>query len=136
MFLRERLGALGWVGVAISFFRVAVMSLGDGDRFGIDLGALLVLTAALSASVYFVVQKPYLTRYGRFAFTAYAVWSGTLFLLPFAPRLADDLARALLDATIAATYLGVVATVAAYAHLRAAARQRARARDARARHRP
>lgn len=117
MFLHERLGALGWAGVAVSFLGIAVISLGDGDGLRIDPGALLVLAAALSASVYFVLHKPYLQRYGTFAFTTYAIWAGTLFLLPFAPTLVDDLTHAPLEATMAAVYLGVVATIAAYASI-------------------
>ena len=58
-FLKERLGAGGWAGVAVSFLGVALISFGEGEGFGVAPGALLVLLAALSASVYFALQKPY-----------------------------------------------------------------------------
>src|SRR5699024_3488233 len=73
-FLKERLGAVGWMGVAVSFLGIATISLGEGGEFGIEPGALWVLLAALSTSLYFVMQKPYLKKYGSFEFTAYAVW--------------------------------------------------------------
>jgi len=114
-FLGERLGAIGWAGVAISFLGVATIAIGEGEGFGIEPGALLVLLAALSASAYFALQKPYLRRYGAFEFTAYAVWTGTLFLLPFSPGLVEEAWQAPLEPTLAAIYLGVFATIAAYA---------------------
>src|SRR5215208_367230 len=79
-FLRERLDALGWLGIAVGFLGVALISVGEGGggRFGVNAGALLVLLAALSASVYFAFQKPYLQKYGSLSFTAYAVWAGAL----------------------------------------------------------
>ncbi len=73
--------------------------------------------AALSTSAYFVLSKPYLRRYGAFEFTAYAVWTGTLFLLPFAPGLVEEARQAPLRSTLAAFYLGVFATIAAYASI-------------------
>jgi len=116
-FLGERLGAMGWTGVAVSVVGVFLISLGEGEGFGIESGALLVLLAALSTSAYFVLQKPYLRRYGSFGFTAYAVWAGTLFLLPFAPELSEQVQRASPGSTLAAAYLGVFATIAAYASI-------------------
>jgi drug/metabolite transporter (DMT)-like permease len=78
VFLEERLGVKGWTGIVVSFLGVALISFGKGEGFGADPGALLVLLAALSASGYFALQKPYLERYGAFEFTAYAIWAGTL----------------------------------------------------------
>jgi drug/metabolite transporter (DMT)-like permease len=114
-FLEERLGARGWAGVAISFLGVALISFGEGGGFGADPGALLVLLAALSTSVYLVLQKPYLERYSAFEFTAYAIWAGTLFLLPFSAGLLEQVRRAPLEPTLAVVYLGVFATILSYA---------------------
>ena len=116
-FLKERIGSVGWAGVAVSFLGVAMISFGEGEGFGIELGALLVLLAALSTSAYFVLLKPYLRRYGAFEFTAYAVWAGTLLLLPFSGQLTEEALQAPLGSTLAAVYLGVFATIAAYASI-------------------
>lgn len=116
-FLGERLVVVGWAGLAISFLGVAIISIGEGKSFGISLGALFVLLAALSASAYFVLQKPYLKMYSAFEFTAYAVWSGTLFLLPFSFGLAEEIVRAPFESTLAAAYLGVFPTIVAYASI-------------------
>lgn len=113
-FLGERMGTWSWLGVAVSIVGIALISFGEGRGFGVEPGALLVLLAALSTSAYFVLQKPYLKRYGSFELTAYAVWAGTLFLLPFSGGLIGEVMRAPPGATLAALYLGVFATVAAY----------------------
>ena len=115
VFLREQLGAVAWAGVAISFVGVAVIVVGQGSGFGLDPGAGYVVVAAVSASAFFVLQKWSLRRYGALEFTAYAIWAGTLFLLPFAPTLVADVAQASLASTFAAVWLGLVATIAAYA---------------------
>jgi drug/metabolite transporter (DMT)-like permease len=88
-----------------------------GEEGGIRLSAngLWVLLAALATSVYFVLQKPYLARYGPAAFNAYAIWSGTLFMLPFASGLPEALRAAPPPATAAAVYLGLFPGALAYA---------------------
>src|ERR671932_504420 len=88
-FLGERLDVLGWSGIAVGFSGVALITVGEGGGFGIDAGAIFVLLAAVSASVYFAFQKPYLERYGSLPFTAYAIWAGAILLLPFLPALGD-----------------------------------------------
>src|SRR5688572_11392574 len=73
-FLGERLRALGWVGMAVSFSGALLISMGEGGGFGLTPEAFLILIGALSVSVYLVIQKPYLEKYGPLAFTTYAVW--------------------------------------------------------------
>jgi len=113
--LGERLNALGWLGIAVGFLGMAVITLGEGGGFGINAGALLVLLAALSASVYFAFQKPYLEKYGSLTFTAYAIWAGAFLLLPFLPALIGEVQSAPVGATLASVYLGIFPTIVAYA---------------------
>ena len=114
-FLGERPGVVGWLGVIVSFAGVAFITVGRGAGFGLEPGTAYVIVAAAAASAYFVLQKQSLRRYGTIEFAAYAIWAGTLFLLPFAPTLVADVARASLSSTLAAAWLGLVATVLAYA---------------------
>ena len=113
-FLGERLGLLGWVGTAVSFGGVAMISAGEGGSLGIDPGAAPILLAAASESLFFVFQKPYLARYGSLRFTTYAIWAGTLVMLVFAPGLVGAVAAAPPGATLSVVYLGVFPTVIAY----------------------
>jgi drug/metabolite transporter (DMT)-like permease len=74
----------------------------------------LILLAALSSSIYFVIQKPYLQKYGALAFTTYAVWAGTLLSLVFLPGLISQMGAAPPRTTLAMVYLGVFPTAIAY----------------------
>ena len=113
-FLGERLRALGWVGMAVSFSGALLISMGEGGGFGLAPEAFLILVAAFSSSVYFVIQKPYLKKYGALDFTTYAVWAGTLLSLAFLPGLVSRVATAPAGATMAMVYLGIFPTAIAY----------------------
>jgi drug/metabolite transporter (DMT)-like permease len=117
IFLKERLSILGWLGIGISFSGIALITVGEGQ--GIDLregvlGSGLVLLAAVLASIYLVVQKPYLERYSAFEVTAYSAWTGTLLLLGFLPGLVQTWSVASPTATLSIIYLGICPTAIAY----------------------
>jgi drug/metabolite transporter (DMT)-like permease len=114
VFLGERLGLLGWIGTSVSFAGVALISAGEGGELGIDPGALPILLAAVSESLFFVFQKPYLQKYGSLRFTTFAIWAGTAVMLVFAPGLSEAVREAPLEATLSVVYLGVFPTVIAY----------------------
>jgi drug/metabolite transporter (DMT)-like permease len=113
-FLGERLRALGWFGMGVGFLGSAMISLGEGQGLGLDARAALILLAALSTSIYFVVQKPYLEKYGALAFTTYAIWAGALLTLVYLPGLVSQARTAPLGTTLAMVYLGVFPTAIAY----------------------
>lgn len=106
-FLGERLRIWGWIGITLSCGGIALITLSQSTGFHIDIWAILILTAAIAQSLYSVGQKPLLTRYTPFECAAYAIWSGTIFLLIFTPGLIGDISLAPLHVTLAAIYLGV-----------------------------
>jgi drug/metabolite transporter (DMT)-like permease len=112
--LGERLRMLGWVGMVVSFSGALLISMGEGRGFGLAPEAFLILLGALSVSVYLVIQKPYLEKYGPLAFTTYAVWAGTLLSLVFLPGLVSQAVEAPSGSTVAMVYLGVFPTAIAY----------------------
>jgi drug/metabolite transporter (DMT)-like permease len=115
LFLRERLGVRGWLGILVSFGGIALIAFGEGKGVRFSPGALLVLLAAASTSVYFVYQKPFTARYGPLRITAYVLWSGTLWMLPgFAASLPGQLAAAPWSATAAVVYIGLFPAALAY----------------------
>jgi drug/metabolite transporter (DMT)-like permease len=116
-FLGERLGGLAWAGIAVSFSGVVLISLSEGGGLRFDTGAFLVLLSAVSASLYFVVQKPYLEKYSALEFTSCSIWAGTLILAPFLPGLVVQAQAAPPEATLSVVYVGVFATAVAYATL-------------------
>ena len=113
-FLGERLRTVGWIGMVVSFLGAILISMGEGEGYGFDLGAIPILLAAVAVSVYLVIQRPYLAKYGPLAFTTYAVWAGTLLTAVFAPGLVSDLRTATLEATLAGVFLGIFPTAVAY----------------------
>ncbi len=79
---------------------IALITLSQNTGFHIDLWAILILTAAIAQSLYSVGQKPLLTRYTAFECTAYAIWSGTIFLLIFSPGLVSDIQHSSFECNI------------------------------------
>ena len=106
-FLGERLTAWGWAGILISFFGVALISFGEGGDLGFEPGALLIVVAAVAASLYMIVGKRPLRRYTALEFTTYAIWLGTVPMLYFTPGLIEQLPKATTEATVAVVFLGV-----------------------------
>jgi drug/metabolite transporter (DMT)-like permease len=114
IFLRERLVLLGWIGVVISFCGVALISSGSGTGLRFEPAALLIVIAAIGESVYFVLQKPHLSRYTGLQLTTYTIWTGTVCMLVFLPGLMRQVKVAPLDATLAVVYLGIFPAAIGY----------------------
>jgi len=114
IFLRERLRAFGWLGIAVSMCGVLLISLAKSDRLEANPGVLAILGCSLAAAVYFVAQKPLLGRCGALAVTSWATWIGTVLLLVFLPGLASAVAKAPWKSTLTVAYLGVFPAALAY----------------------
>ena len=114
IFLGERLGARGWVGIGISLAGVSLIAFGEGGGMRLAPGALLILIAALGESVYFILQKRYFLKYRPLEVTTYGIWAGMIFMLVFLPGLAREIAAAPLGATLSVVYLGICPAAIAY----------------------
>ncbi|MCC7573374.1 MAG: DMT family transporter [Candidatus Methanofastidiosum sp.] len=107
LLLKEKLKSLGWIGIFISFFGVGLISIGEGGGFSFDPRAILILIAAFSTSLAFVLQKPLLKDYKSVDFASYTIWGGTIFLLVFLPGLFSEIKTAPIESTLAIVYLGI-----------------------------
>ncbi len=103
--LGERPTRRRWAGSAVALAGSAVIAASHGLGFG--TAALLVLAAALLQAVFHTAQKPLLARYTGFEVTVYAMWAGTLFILPWTGVLVRALPQAGAGAIGAAVFLGV-----------------------------
>jgi len=112
--LHERLNAIGWVGVLLSFGGVALIASGEGEGIRLSPQAFIILAAAITSATYMILQKHYLGRYSALEFTAYSIWSGTLLMLPFAGGLVQSVLTAPSAATGAVIYLGIFPGALAY----------------------
>lgn len=112
--LGERFGLGGWVGTLVSFLGVGLIAYGSGDGLGLNIGALLILGAALCTSVSTILQKPMLRRMPALAVTAWVLLLGSL---PLTPAIPDTLAALKLAPPAvlwSIAYLVVLPTVVGY----------------------
>ena len=116
LWLHEKLTAIGWCGVFVSFAGVALIASGEGGgiRSSFSLQALIILAAAVANGLYIILQKHYLGRYSALEFTAYAMWFGTAMMLPFGNGLLRTFRAAPASATLAVVYLGIFPGALAY----------------------
>jgi drug/metabolite transporter (DMT)-like permease len=113
-FLHEHLSPPGWIGVLLSFVGVALIASGEGGGIHLSPQAFVILACAVAAAIYMILQKHFLSRYTPLEFTAYSIWAGTLFMLPFATHLPVELQTASWGPTLAGIYLGIFPAAIAY----------------------
>jgi drug/metabolite transporter (DMT)-like permease len=114
MFLREKMRSRLVLGLLMSFGGSSLIALGEGEGVRFESGTILLLVAAASLALYFVLQKPLLADFRGLELTAYAVWAGTLFMLPASLELPSQIANAPIEATLAMVFLGVFPGAVAY----------------------
>jgi drug/metabolite transporter (DMT)-like permease len=112
--LGERFTARAWAGTAVSFVGIGLIAFGEGEGMRLDIGALLILGAALCNSVTTVVQKPLFTRHKPLAVSAWNMVIGALALSPWLPNAASEFGVASPAGIQAAVYLGLVPSLVAY----------------------
>jgi drug/metabolite transporter (DMT)-like permease len=108
LIFKEQLRIWGWIGISVSFGSVTIIALGKSGGLEFNSMALAILAAAFAQSVYSIGQKPLLARYSALQCTAYALWAGTLFLLPFSGGFIKEVQEAPFNITAAVIYLGIV----------------------------
>lgn len=93
---------------------VSLVAWGEGKGIRFEPAAFLIVLAAISASLYFVLQKPFLKKYSPLKFTSYTIWSGTFFQIFFSQDLFQSIKNAPIEATLAVIYLGIFPAALAY----------------------
>ncbi|MDF0531497.1 EamA family transporter [Tsukamurella sp. 8F] len=112
-FLREGFPPLLVVGIAVSFAGAAVIALAGPGRHDM-LGVALAVVAALLYGISVVAQKLVLRDADALTATALGCLVGALVLLPYAPRLWNELAAGPVSATVGVVYLGLAPTALAF----------------------
>src|SRR5690242_13730400 len=115
MLLGERFSRRAWSGTALSFAGIGLIALGEGDALRVDMGALLILGSAFCNSITTVVQKPLFARHKPLTVSAWNMVIGAVLLAPFLPSALGQAQVASTEGLIAATYLGLVPSLIAYA---------------------
>jgi len=111
-FLGERSSGRRWAGSAVALAGTALIAVSHGLGFGTS--ALIVLAAAVLQAIFHTAQKPLLARYTGFEVTAYAMWAGTVFVLPWIGSLVRALPEAGGAAIGSAVFLGLAPSAAGF----------------------
>ena len=106
------LWASAFPGSAVALAGTAVIAASHGLGFGAS--ALIVLAAAVLQAIFHTAQKPLLARYTGFEVTAYAMWAGTAFILPWTGSLLRALPQAGEPAIASAVFLGLAPSAAGF----------------------
>ena len=133
LFLRERLGLIGWAGTLLGFAGAALIALGEGGgsfaaggggsfaagggssfAAGAGIGAALLLGAAIAFAASAVVQKPLLAKYGALRVTAWSFVFGTAGLVWALPGLLPQVEKATRGAMVAVLFLALFPGALAY----------------------
>src|SRR5580704_10199789 len=116
LFLGEQASRRRWAGSAVALGGTALIAVSHGLGFGTS--ALIVLGAAVLQAIFHTAQKPLLARYTSFEVTAYTMWAGTLFILPWTGSLVRALwgtgAHAGAAAIGSAVFLGIAPSAAGF----------------------
>jgi len=111
-FLGEHQARRQWAGATVALAGTATIAAAHGLSFGAS--ALIVLAAAVLQAIFHTAQKPLLGRYTSFEVTAYAMWAGTVFVLPWAGSAVRALPHASGPVFAAAVFLGVAPSAAGF----------------------
>jgi drug/metabolite transporter (DMT)-like permease len=114
IFYQEKQEKQIWIGGIIALFGIAFISFGTEYGFSIGIGAIFILLASASESLFFVFQGHFIKKYGFLPFTAYTIWGATICTLIYFPGLGEEILQAPLQSSLSAAYLGIGPTVLAY----------------------
>ena len=110
----ERMTLFAKIGMAVSIFGVALVSLGRGGLKSLDWFALFVLAAALCQAAYSMGQRPLLKRYSGLQVITYSVFFATLFMTPWAASSWDKVMHGTPAPLLCTIYMGVITTALGY----------------------
>ena len=111
---REKVGLLAWLGIGLSMTGVVLTAAGSETGLTFNLGSLLILGAALCAAIQTLISKTLTQRYSAIDVTTWAIWCGTLGLLPFAHDPLGTAGRLSAHAWGHLLFLGVVPAALCY----------------------
>lgn len=113
LIFKERISGLCWLAIAVEFGGILLITLHDGV-FSFNAGVAWMLVAALSVSVYNLLQRKLVRTYGPFEANAFSMIAGTVFLLPFLPGGIQTLCHTSAWQIANAAYLGIFPSAIGY----------------------
>jgi len=111
---RETVSLVSWIGILISMAGVIMTAIGGSAGFTLNFGTILILGAALSSAIQTLINKALTKRYHALDVTTWAIWIGTLGLLPFSHDLPEAVRNLSTNGLIHLVFLGVVPAALCY----------------------
>ncbi|MDF2925118.1 MAG: protein of unknown function transrane [Paenibacillaceae bacterium] len=110
---KERMSYLQWLAIIIEFVGVAVLTLMNGF-FSINIGLLWLFLAALSLSLYNLLQRKLTRIYSALQTSAFSIFFGTTLLSIFLPVSLTEVMTAPLIQWLYLAILGIFSSAIAY----------------------
>lgn len=111
---KEKLYKFQWVAIVIEFVGVLVLTLMDGV-FSINIGLLWLLLAALSLSIYNLLQRKLTKTYTALQTAAFSIFFGTILLAVFLPASVKEASYAQAVQLLYVAILGIFSSAIAFA---------------------
>lgn len=111
---RERMSTIRWVAMTVEFSGVVVLTVLKGG-LSLNRGILWLLLAAVSLSLYNLLQRKLTRTYSGLQSSAYSIFIGTALLSVFLPRSIREGISAPLLPLLWVALLGVLSSAVAYA---------------------
>jgi drug/metabolite transporter (DMT)-like permease len=109
----ERLKAIQWLAIGVSFSGVAVLTMMSGG-LAVNVGIDLLLAAVVLLSIFNLLQRKLSKSYTALQTSSYSIFAGTVMLLVFLPSAVPQAVNAPLSAWICVLVLGVGSSAIAY----------------------
>ena len=111
---RETVSLVSWIGILISMAGVIMTAIGGSAGLTLNFGTILILGAALSSAIQTLINKALTRRYHALDVTTWAIWIGTLGLLPFSHDLLGAWGQLSTNGLLHLVFLGVVPAALCY----------------------
>ncbi len=111
---RETVSLIAWIGILISMAGVIMTAIGGSVGLTLNLGTILILGAALSSAIQTLINKALTRRYSALDVTTWAIWIGTLGLLPFSHDLPEAARHLSTNGLLHLIFLGIVPAALCY----------------------
>lgn len=109
----EKLKKYQWAGIAVQFAGVVVLTLMN-DVFSVNSGLLWLFGAAVSLSIYNLLQRKLTKTYSPLQTAAYSIFFGTALLAVFAPTAFREIKGAPPEQFLYLAVLGIFTSAVAY----------------------
>lgn len=110
---KEKLYRFQWAAIVIEFAGVLVLVLMDGV-FSINIGLIWLFLAAVSLSIYNLLQRKLTKVYTALQTSAFSIFFGTVFLSVFIPTSVKEVSSAPVIQLIYVAVLGIFSSAIAY----------------------